>query len=112
VSRSVVADEYEFLHKLGSEIDLFVGNYGWVTAYRTASPVTTRDRWLAWPIPAMEAADALLDREGRLAIGGHTHRQMSRMIGLWQIINVGSISFPFDPAGRPVRRLCLLAKWR
>ena len=92
-------EDYDFLHKLGSEIDLFVENYGWLTAYHGV-PGDDESMALTPDSSDEEAADALLDREGRLAIGGHTHRQMNRMIGLWQVINVGSIGFPFDKPGK------------
>lgn len=92
-------DDYDFLHKLGSEIDLFVENYGWVIAYHGV-PGDDESMALTPDSSDEEAADALLDREGRLAIGGHTHRQMNRSIGLWQVINVGSIGFPFDNPGK------------
>ena len=38
-----------------------------------------------------EAADALLDREGRLALSGHTHLALDREVGNWRVINPGSV---------------------
>lgn len=49
--------------------------------------------------PDEEAFDLLLDREGHLAIGGHTHRQMNRSLGNWQAVNVGSVGMSFDNPG-------------
>lgn len=88
-------EEYDFLHKLGHECDLPVEGYGHVIGYHGVpgddegyelSPTSTDD----------VAADALLDREGRLAIGGHIHIQMDRSVGSWRVINVGSVGCPFD----------------
>ncbi|MCU0476263.1 MAG: metallophosphatase family protein [Anaerolineae bacterium] len=49
--------------------------------------------------PDEQAADHLLDREGRMGIGGHTHRPMNRKVGRWHLINVGSIGMSFDQPG-------------
>jgi predicted phosphodiesterase len=88
-------DDYDFLHKLGGEIDLNVEGYGWVIGYH-GIPGDDESAALMPDSNPEEAADAMLDREGRLGIGGHTHRQMDRQIGSWRLINVGSIGFPFD----------------
>ena len=50
--------------------------------------------------PDEEAKDALLDREGRLAIGAHIHVQMDRVIDDWRIINIGSVGLSFDMRGK------------
>jgi len=92
-------DDYDFLHKLGGEIDLNVEGYGWVIGYH-AVPGDDESMALLPDSNNEEAADALLDREGRLGVGGHTHRQMDRSIGTWRVINVGSIGFPFDNPGK------------
>ncbi|MEO8393640.1 MAG: metallophosphoesterase family protein [Chloroflexota bacterium] len=88
-------DEYDFLHKLGGEIDTNVESYGWVIGYH-GSPGDDESVALLPDSSDEEAADALLDREGRLGVGGHTHRQMDRTVGSWRVINVGSVGFPFD----------------
>jgi len=88
-------DDYDFLHKMGGEVDLSVEGYGWVIGYH-AVPGDDDSPALMPDSSDEEAADAMLDREGRLGIGGHTHRQMDRTIGAWRVINVGSIGFPFD----------------
>ena len=50
--------------------------------------------------PEEEAADTLLDRQGRMGIGGHTHVQMDRKVGHWRVINVGSVGLSIDMPGR------------
>lgn len=45
------------------------------------------------------AADYFLDREGRLGIGGHTHRQMNRTVDGWHLVNIGAIGMSFDRPG-------------
>src|SRR5690606_6248001 len=47
-----------------------------------------------------EALDALLDREGRLGIGGHIHVQMQRTLGRWHVVNVGSVGLSTDAPGK------------
>ena len=49
--------------------------------------------------PVEEARDDLLDREGRLGIGGHIHVQMDRNLGDWRIINTGSVGMSFQNPG-------------
>jgi predicted phosphodiesterase len=92
-------EEYDFLHKMGGEIDLNAEGYGWVIGYH-AVPGDDDSAALLPTSSDEEAADAMLDREGRLGIGGHTHRQMDRTVGAWRLINVGSIGFPFDNPGK------------
>lgn len=45
-------------------------------------------------------ADNFLDREGRLGIGAHIHRQFDRMVGDWRVINIGAVGMSFDQPGR------------
>ena len=88
-------EDYEFLAKLPGETDLKVDGYGSVIGYHgtpgddegTAITPTSSDE---------EAADALLDREGRLGIGGHIHVQRDRLVRGWRAVNVGSVGVPFD----------------
>jgi predicted phosphodiesterase len=93
-------EDYEFLSKLGGECDLHAEGYGYVIGYHgtpgndegVLSPKTSEE----------EASDALLDREGRLGIGGHIHIQMDRLLERsgWRVINVGSIGMSKDMPGR------------
>jgi hypothetical protein len=92
-------EEYDFLRKLEGECDLRAEGYGYVIGYH-GTPGS--DEGMLTPQTSEEeAADALLDREGRLGIGGHIHRQMDRTlsIGGWRAINVGSIGMSFDMPG-------------
>lgn len=91
-------EEYEFLAKIvGHELTKDVDSYGTVIGYHA---VPGDDLAMLRPdTPDEEAVDYLLDREGRLGIGGHTHIQMNRTIGRWQILNVGSVGLPVHQPG-------------
>lgn len=56
-----------------------------------------------------EAADSLLDREGRLALCGHTHLALDRAVGAWRVINPGSVGLSF---GNPGLAEWALLQWR
>ena len=93
-------EDYEFLAKiLGQELFLNVPEYGNVIGVHA---VPGDDEPLAFlpNSPDEEAADALLDREGRLALAGHTHTRMDRTVGRWRIVNPGSVGFSFTQSGR------------
>ena len=49
--------------------------------------------------PDEEARDALLDREGRLVLTGHTHQVLNRDLGRWRVINPGSVGMSFSQPG-------------
>jgi len=91
-------EDYELLRKIrGREVSFEVEGYGWIIGYHA---IPGNDEVFLTPdTPADEALDALLDREGRLAIGGHIHRQMDRDLGRWRIVNVGSVGMSFDMPG-------------
>ncbi len=91
-------DAYQFLASIiGRELSKDVEGYGTVIGYHA---VPGDDMPILGPdTPDEEAVDYLLDREGRLAIGGHIHVQMNRTIGRWQILNVGSIGLSIDQPG-------------
>ncbi len=91
-------EEYEFLSKVvGRELWKEIDGYGTVIGYHA---VPGDDLAMLKPdTPDEEAVDYVLDREGRLGIGGHTHLQMDRTIGRWRLINVGSIGMSFDKPG-------------
>lgn len=88
-------EDYEFLAKLPGETDLKADGYGYVIGYH-GIPGDDEGMALTPTSSDEEAADALLDREGRLGIGGHIHVQMDRMVGGWRVVNVGSVGVPFD----------------
>ncbi|MDX2140870.1 MAG: metallophosphoesterase family protein [Chloroflexota bacterium] len=89
--------EYEWLTKLRGELDLDVPGYGGVIGYH-GTPGND-EGYLKPDTPLDEADDALLDREGRLGIGGHIHQQMDRDLTRWRAINVGSVGMSFDKPG-------------
>lgn len=91
-------DDYQYLKKIRHrELAHEVEGYGWVIGFHA---VPGNDETMLTPeTPDEEAADLLLDREGRLAIYGHTHRQMNRFVGGWHIVNVGSVGMSFDAPG-------------
>lgn len=83
-------DDYNYLKKLrGRELAHEVAGYGWVIGVHAVPG--NDEAFLNPDTPDEEAADYFLDREGRLAILGHTHRQMNRQIDGWQVVNVGSV---------------------
>jgi predicted phosphodiesterase len=93
-------EDYEFLSKLAGECDLRAEGYGYVIGYH-GTPGND-EGFLTPETDEEEAADALLDREGRLGIGGHIHRQMDRILNRagWRVINVGSVGMSFDKPGK------------
>jgi predicted phosphodiesterase len=89
--------EYEWLTKLRGELDLDVAGYGGVIGYHGTPG---NDEGFLFPTtPLDEADDVLLDREGRLGIGGHIHQQMDRQLTRWRAVNVGSVGMSFDKPG-------------
>jgi predicted phosphodiesterase len=92
-------EDYEYLAKiLGKETHLNAKDYGHVIGYHA---VPGDDEAMLTPTtPEDQVLDSLLDREGRLAVGGHIHVQMDRDLGSWRVINVGSVGLSFDMPGR------------
>ena len=92
-------EDYENLKKiLGRETGLNVPGYGYVIGYH-GTPGDDEGSLLTPDSAEEQALDALLDREGRLGIGGHIHVQMDRDLGRWRAVNVGSVGMPFDTPG-------------
>ncbi|MDX2163609.1 MAG: metallophosphoesterase family protein [bacterium] len=90
---------YETLKNLSGECDLFVPGYGYVIGYH-GTPGDDEGAHITPETPDEEAADALLEREGRLGIGAHIHVQMDRALpGGWRVVNVGSVGMSFDKPG-------------
>lgn len=90
--------EAEYLLKLPTDLSVEVEDYGWVVGFHAAPG---DDELVLLPDTAEdELLDALLDRAGRLAFGGHTHRPMDRALendqAAWRFINPGSVGLPFD----------------
>ena len=93
-------EDYEYLTGiLYRETRTRVDDYGVVIGYH-AIPGDDEAQSLRPDTPEEEFADALLDREGQLAIGGHIHVQMDRSIPRWRVVNVGSIGMSFDMPGK------------
>ncbi|MDZ4765331.1 MAG: metallophosphoesterase family protein [Chloroflexota bacterium] len=92
-------EDYDFLRKLGGECDLHAKDYGDIIGYHAVPGDDEGD--LTPESTDEEAADFLLDREGRAGIGGHIHKQMDRTLSLggWRVINVGSVGLSFDMPG-------------
>jgi predicted phosphodiesterase len=89
-------EDAEFIQKtIGRELALDVPEYGWVIGYHGA-PGGRDEVNLRPDTPEHEVLDALLDSAGRLAFGGHTHQPMDREMGLWRVVNVGSVGMPLD----------------
>ncbi len=91
-------EEYDFLRKVPGECDLHVAGFGQVIGYH-GTPGDD-EGYLTPDTSDEEAEDALLDREGRLGIGGHIHVQMDRTLrNGWRVINVGSVGMSFEKPG-------------
>lgn len=87
-------EEAEYLLTLGTDLSHMVAGYGQVVGFH-AGPGD--DEMVLLPYtPDDVLLDALLDREGRLAVGGHTHKPMDRDLGTWRFVNPGSVGLPFD----------------
>ncbi|MBZ0303338.1 MAG: metallophosphoesterase [Anaerolineae bacterium] len=87
--------DYEFLKQIrGAEVQLHAEGYGPVIGYH-GIPGNDESNALKPDTTDEEARDALLDREGRMGIGGHTHLHMDRDLGSWRAINVGSVGWSF-----------------
>lgn len=92
-------ESYEFLKKIiGRETRTMVKGYGPVIGYH-AIPGDDEPMSLRPDTPDEEAVDALLDRQGKLAIGGHTHRAMDRVLGQWRVLNPGSVGLSWVQPG-------------
>ena len=96
-SSQLNGEQAEYLLKLGTDLSLEAPGYGWAIGFH-AAPGDDEAVLLDYT-PDDEILDWLLDRQGRLAFGGHTHRAMDRDLGAWRFINVGSIGLPFDEPG-------------
>jgi predicted phosphodiesterase len=92
-------EDYEFLAKIvGKELRLKAEGYGPVIGYHA---IPGDDEAMLTPDTAEEEAlDAVLDRQGRLGIGGHIHIQMDREVGHWRLVNVGSVGMAYDNPGK------------
>lgn len=91
--------DFEFLNAiLGRELRHNVKDYGMVHGFH-AVPGNDEAMSLRPDTDDEEATDALLDRAGRLAICGHTHLQMERQVGTWQVINPGSVGMSYANPG-------------
>jgi predicted phosphodiesterase len=92
-------EDYQFLKKInGHELGKKIDGYGYAIGYHAVPG--NDETVLSAETPENEALDLLLDREGRLAFGGHIHRQMDRALGRWRVVNVGSVGMPNDVKGQ------------
>jgi hypothetical protein len=92
-------EDYDYLKSIiGKERHLRVEGYGTVIGYH-AIPGDDESNLLKPDSDDEQALDTLLDREGRLGIGGHTHLQMDRALGDWRVVNVGSVGWSFGAPG-------------
>lgn len=83
---------------LGRELKLDVEEYGRVIGFH-AIPGDDESVALRPASADEEAADALLDRGGRLALCGHTHLAMDRQVDGWRVINPGSVGLSVGHPG-------------
>ena len=101
-------DEFALLRDIvGKELRLDVAGYGRVIGFH-AIPGNDESTALRPDSEDEEAADALLDRAGRLALCGHTHVAMERELGGWRAVNPGSVGMS---AGNPGYAEWALLEW-
>lgn len=101
--------DYDLLRQIvGRELRADVPDYGRVIGIH-AIPGDDEALALRPDSADEEAADALLDREGRLTLCGHTHLAMDRAVGNWRVINPGSVGLSF---GNPGQAEWALLEWR
>ncbi len=92
-------DDYSYLTGiLGRELSWEVPEYGRVIGFH-AIPGDDEPMSLRPDTADEEAEDTLLDREGWLAVCGHTHRWMDRKLDHWRVINPGSVGLSFTQIG-------------
>lgn len=92
-------DDINFLKDLlGHELRQTITGYGTVIGFH-AIPGNNESMALRPDTDDEEAADALLDRAGKLAVCGHTHLAMERHVRGWTIINPGSVGLSFGHPG-------------
>ncbi len=92
--------QYRFVaESIGHELAVDVAGYGHVIGFH-AVPGSDEPNSLRPDSPDDEASDALLDREGVLALCAHTHLRMVRRVGGWQVVNAGSVGMSFSQVGR------------
>ncbi|KXK50410.1 MAG: metallophosphoesterase [Chloroflexi bacterium OLB13] len=96
-------ENYKFLRTiLRRELATNVPGYGVVLGFHAVPG--DDEAFLTDSTPDELVADIMLDREGRLGIGGHTHRQLNRLAGGWHIVNPGAWDYPSTaPALRSTR---------
>ncbi len=93
-AQQLSGEDAEYLAGLGGDLAVEAPGYGWVVGFHAAPG---DDEMVLLPdTPDDAILDALLDREGRLAFGGHTHLPMDRDLGSWRMVNPGSVGLPFD----------------
>ena len=91
--------DFQLLRKIqGRELRQRVADYGTVIGFH-AIPGDDEAVSLRPDSDEEEATDALLDRQGRLALCGHTHLAMDREVGGWRVINPGSVGLSFGAPG-------------
>jgi predicted phosphodiesterase len=98
--RQLSWEDAEFLFKiLRRELSLDVPGYGTVIGFHAAPGNDEQN--LTAEMADYEVLDALSDSAGRLAFAGHTHHAQDRDLGLWRLVNDGSVGMPFDGDWRP-----------
>jgi predicted phosphodiesterase len=92
-------EDYELLTKInGRELHRDIEGYGTIIGVH-AVPGSDESMSLKPDSSDEEAADALLDRGGRLALAGHTHLAMDRFVRGWRVVNPGSVGMSFSNPG-------------
>lgn len=92
-------DDYQFLNKiLYHELSHEVDGFGRVIGFHAVPG--DDEAFITHDTPDEQALDYLLDREGVLALYGHTHVQMDRQLPGWRLVNPGSVGASRSNPGR------------
>lgn len=93
-AEQISGEQAEYLAKLGTDLAVDAEGFGWVIGFHA---IPGDDEAVLLPYNADEEfLDALLDRQGKIAFGGHTHLAMDKDLGRWRFVNPGSVGLPFD----------------
>jgi predicted phosphodiesterase len=96
-------DDYEFLRDLPTRFDLDVPGYGRVVAVHANAQ--DDETSLSPDTPDDTMRDYFADLDARLALYGHTHRPVDRIVDDMRIVNDGSVGLPLDGDPRPAYAL-------
>ena len=96
-------DDFQFLRDLPTRFDLDVPDYGRVVAVHANAQ--DDETFLTPDASDDEMRDYFAELDARLALYGHTHRPLDRLVVGIRIVNDGSVGLPLDGDPRPAYAL-------